>query len=260
MNKLLMLEMSCAFLFVGMIVCSYVCYRFGQRSTKDGKAQTEVTGVVSGAVFALLGLLIAFTFSGANTRFDARRQLIVQEVNAIESMHGRLDLLPAAAQPALKGLLQDYAASRAALYDKLSDPEATKAELATAARLGKALWQGILAATAEPQYASARALLVNAMDDMLDIVTLRSAAIRSHPPLSIWAMLFLIAFACAGLTGHRAGVTRNHWSFNHVLLAAVLTCVLYVILDIEHPRHGLVRLDGENHSLVELAHLLKQAK
>ena len=56
-------------------------------------------GAVEGAVF---GLLIAFTFSGAGTRFDTRRQLVVEETNAIGTAYLRLDLLPAALQPSLR--------------------------------------------------------------------------------------------------------------------------------------------------------------
>ncbi len=59
-------------------------------------------GAVEGAVFGLVGLLIAFTFSGAGTRFDTRRQLVVEETNAIGTAYLRLDLLPAALQPALR--------------------------------------------------------------------------------------------------------------------------------------------------------------
>ena len=56
-------------------------------------------GVIEGAVFALLGLLLAFTFSGAATRFEGRRHLIVEEANDIGTAYLRVDLLPADAQP-----------------------------------------------------------------------------------------------------------------------------------------------------------------
>ena len=52
------------------------------------------TGPVEGAVFALFGLLVAFSFSGAAERFDVRRQLIVEEANAIGTAYLRIDLTP----------------------------------------------------------------------------------------------------------------------------------------------------------------------
>lgn len=70
-------------------------------------------------------------------------------------------------------------------------------------------------------------------------------------------MLFVIALACAGLTGYRAAVSKHPGCFYHILLAAITASVLYVTLDIEYPRYGLVRLDTVNHVLVELANTMK---
>ncbi len=94
MNRTLVAEIACISLFLGMSLFSIICYRFGHRRRQEEDAPSEVSGAIIGAVFALLGLLIAFTFSGAYSRFDARRQLIVQEANAIGTAYLRLDLLP----------------------------------------------------------------------------------------------------------------------------------------------------------------------
>jgi len=42
---------------------------------------------VEAAVFGLMGLLIAFTFCGADTRFESRRNPHVDEVDAIETAY-----------------------------------------------------------------------------------------------------------------------------------------------------------------------------
>jgi len=71
-------------LFAGMLLLLDVGRRIGvHRRVADPDGAQAGTGAVDGAVFALLGLLVAFTFSGAATRFDARRSLIVQETNDI---------------------------------------------------------------------------------------------------------------------------------------------------------------------------------
>ena len=72
-------------------------------------------------MFALFGLLIAFTFSGGASRLDTRRQLIAEEANAIGTAYLCLDLLPASDQPALRGLFRDYLDSRLAVYRKLPE-------------------------------------------------------------------------------------------------------------------------------------------
>ena len=101
---------------------------------------------MDGAVFALLGLLVAFTFSGAASRFDARRHLIVEETNAIGTAYLRLDLLPASAQPALRDLFRRYLDSRLEVYRKLPDLDAAKAELARSTQLQGEIWSQAVAA------------------------------------------------------------------------------------------------------------------
>jgi hypothetical protein len=257
MNRTLIAEIACISLFLGMSLLSFICYRFGHRKRQEEDAPPEVSGAIIGAVFALLGLLIAFTFSGAYSRFDARRQLIVQEANAIGTAYLRLDLLPVAGQAPLREKFRAYAASRAVLYEKLTDASATMSEIAKAGALQKEIWTLSVAASKDPQYHSARILLLPALNEMIDIVTTRTVAIQTHPPLLVWAMLFVIALSCAGLTGYRASASGRPGYLYHILLAVITACVLYVILDIEYPRYGLVRLDTVNHVLVELAKTMK---
>jgi hypothetical protein len=96
-------------LFLGMLLFLEIGRRIGVRRMKDdSEAGAEGIGAVDGAVFAVLGLLIAFTFSGATARFDSRRQLIVEETNDIGTAYRRLDLLPAHAQPALRDSFRRY--------------------------------------------------------------------------------------------------------------------------------------------------------
>jgi hypothetical protein len=257
MSQTLMTEIACVSLFVGMLFLSIICYRLGRLRRREVDAASEVSGAIVGAVFALFGLLIAFTFSGAYSRFDARRQLIVQETNAIGTAYLRLDLLPISAQGPLREKFRAYATSRAALYNKLPDASAASTELARANVLQKDIWVHAVAASKDPQYHSARLLLLPALNEMIDIVTTRTVAIQTHPPLLIWGMLFVIALACAGLTGFRAGISGRPAYFYHIVLAAITACVLYVTLDVEYPRYGLIRLDTVNHVLVELAETMK---
>ncbi len=85
-------------LFAGMLLLLDIGRRIGaRRRAQDAGGAGAGTGAVEGAVFALLGLLVAFTFSGAASRFDARRALVVEEANAIGTAYLRLDLLPASA-------------------------------------------------------------------------------------------------------------------------------------------------------------------
>lgn len=257
MNRMLMVEMACVALFVGMFLVSIICYRLGSLRQQKEDSVPEVSGAIIGAVFALLGLLIAFTFSGAYSRFDMRRQLIVQEANAIGTAYLRLDLLPPSAQGPLREKFREYTASRAALYEKLGDTRAAGTELVRANGFQKEIWTQAVAASAGPENQAARILLLPALNEMIDIVTTRSIAIETHAPLLIFGTLFLLALACSALTGYRAGIAGRPGHLYNLLLAAIVAGVLYLILDIEYPRHGLIRLDTVNRVLEELAQTMR---
>jgi hypothetical protein len=94
-------------LFLGMLLLLETGRRIGQRRlAHDSESARQGLGAVDGAVFALLGLLIAFSFSGAAGRFDNRRQLVMAEANNIGTAYLWIDLLPAGAQPALRELFR----------------------------------------------------------------------------------------------------------------------------------------------------------
>ncbi len=126
-------------IFAAMLGCLEIGRRYGARRRAQDP-EGAGAGVVDGAVFALLGLLVAFTFSGAASRFDERRKLIIEEANAIGTAYLRLDLLPAAAQGELRARFRDYLDSRLAVYRALPDLDKAKAELARASRLQQEIW------------------------------------------------------------------------------------------------------------------------
>lgn len=257
MNPEIVYEIACAALLFGMLLVSNIGHRFGRRRLERDDTISDVSGAIIAAMFALLGLLIAFTFSGAYSRFDARRQLIVKEANAISTAYLRLGLLPAHEQALLQEKFREYAASRAALYEKLSDNKATVEELAKAATLQKDIWTLAVAASSSAANPSVRMLLLPALNEMIDIVTIRTVAIGAHPPVIIFLTLSGIALICAGLTGYRGGKSIHPGQIYYILLAIVTAYVLFLILDIEYPRHGLVRLEKANRVLVELEETLR---
>ena len=109
-------------LFLGMLILLETGRRIGIRHlAHDSEGARNGLAVVEGAVFSLLGLLIAFTFSGAASRFEGRRHLIVEEANNIGTAWLRIDVLPAPAQPALREMFRQYLDSRLGMYQKLPD-------------------------------------------------------------------------------------------------------------------------------------------
>lgn len=257
MNYTVFAVITCTTLFGGMLLVSNVAYRLGRRRFQKGETSSESTGLVSGAIFSLMGLLIAFTFYGAYSRLDIRRQLIVQEANAIGTAYLRLDLIPSAARAPLREKLQKYAVSRAVLFEKLTNVPAALSEIAKSIKLQKEIWTLAVAATNGPESHTGRMLLLPALNEMIDIATTRTIAMQAHPPLLIFLTLYVFAVICAGITGHRAGATAQTANLYSLAFAFVTALILYLILDIEYVRYGLIRLDKVNNVLVELAKMMQ---
>jgi hypothetical protein len=246
-------------LFLSMLILLEVGRRIGvRRLAQDPEGAEAGVGTVEGAVFALLGLLIAFTFSGAASRFDTRRQLIIEETNDIGTAYLRLDLLPMDAQPELREKFRQYLDARLEVYRKLPDFAAAKEEIVKANRLQVEIWrQSVAASRAQGASAAAPMLLLPALNAMIDITTTRIMAMQVHPPMVIFALLFGLALASSLLVGYgMAGSKARNWL--HMLgLAFVMAVSVYVILDIEYPRLGFIRIDAFDQALVELRESMK---
>jgi len=227
----------------------------GRRRAHDEEAANG-GGTIEGAVFALFGLLIAFTFSSAAARFDHRRELILSEANAIGTAYLRVDLLPAEAQPALRVLFRQYVESRLATYRKPANVAATGAELERSAALQAAIWNAAVSAARATGNPATQTLVVSALNDMIDIATTRLAATRTHVPNAIMAMLLGLALAASLVAGHAMGGRR--WSWFHALaFALVATATIYVVVDLEYPRLGFIRVDDADRLLREVLQGMK---
>ena len=163
-------------LFFGILLSWEIGRRIGLRQKAQDPKWAAGVGIVEGAVFGLMGLLLAFTFSGASARFDQRRQLIVEEVNDIGTAYLRLDLLRAEARHKLQEGFRQYVEARLNTYRKLPDVEAAEAEHARALQLQGDIWTQAVAACREAESPQATMLLLPALNAMIDISTTRTLA------------------------------------------------------------------------------------
>ena len=245
---------SAACLFAGMLLLSEIGRRLVMaRRTRDPEGVSKGGGAAEAGVFGLLGLLIAFTFSGAASRFEDRRHLINDEANAIGTAYLRLDMLPTDAQPAIRDLFRRYADVRATAYRNTSDLTATTQQLAAGVALQTDIWSAALTACRRPEAPpQAAILLLPALNEMIDITTTRETATRNHPPAVVFLLLGGLCLIGALLVGHGAS-PDSRWSWFHpVVFAAALSVTVYVIVDIEFPRLGLIRVDADDSVLIDV--------
>lgn len=240
-------------LFLGILACLELGYRAGRRAAeKHPEWAHEGIGVIEAAIFGLLGLLLGFSFAGGTSRLDARRQLIVQEANAIGTAYLRLDELPAAQQPEMRRLFRDYLETRLRVYRALPNLKAAEQQLARANLQQQEIWSNAVTGSRQDPTQNAARLLLPALNDMIDVTTARTIALHTRLPALIFALLVLVSLLSGLLAGY-AMAKRERPSRLHMLLyAGVIALTVYVVLDLDEPRAGFIRLDTAENALVQL--------
>ena len=238
--------------FVGITLGFTLGRRMGARAAKrDPAGFAKGNAAIDGAVYGLFGLLVAFTFSGAATRFDGRRELMGREANAIGTAYLRLDLLPDDVRESVKKKLRDYLDARIEMFTHAADRPVALGALGRGQRLQSEIWADAVAATHAPGGPPAIALLPP-LNEMIDITTTQRVAWETHPPKVVYAMLGVLAFITALLGGNAMAVAKARYSMHTIVYAVVLATTSYIISDLEYPRLGLIRVDTADQVLVDL--------
>ena len=242
-------------LFLILLLSSELGFRLGRyrRVHAEARQVSPDAGALTGIVYALLGLLIAFTFANATQRFDERRDLILKEANAIGTSYLRIDLLPQEAQPDLRALYRSYTRSRIDAYQSI------KTDIQEAKRLHQQgldeqqlIWQKTLPAAVATQNTSTQTLVINALNDMIDVANERLAATRKHPPAIIFIMLFVLSAVASALAGYNLAAKPRLPRVQIIVFALVLAGTMFVVNDLGHARIGLFTIEDADILLIEV--------
>lgn len=245
---------SAAALFLGMVIFSEAGRRLRiARLALDPEDTPRAVGLAEGAVFGLLGLTIAFTFTGSVTRFQDRRGLVTDEANAIGTAYLRLDLLPPDAQPEMQELFRQYLDLRLSTYLTAQQDAAALAKLAETEVVQEEIWTKAITRSLESgAHPDAGKLLLPALNDMFDIRTTRVMITQNHPPLIVYILLVGLSLTSAFLVGYGVSNSKGRAWLHTAVMAFVLALAFYAIIDIEYPRLGLIRADAADQVLIEL--------
>jgi hypothetical protein len=211
-------------------------------------------GTIEASLFGLLALLVGFTFAGAAARFELRRQQIPQEANALGTAWLRLDLLPEPDRTELRQLFRQYLDSRLRTFDLLPDVDAAQAEMQQTAKLQQRIWDRAVAGVKNTPADSAiiGTMVFPPMNEMFDIASTRTQTMLMHTPWLIYGMLMLVALVCALLAGYEMAGGKRRSLLHMAGFALVTGAALYMILDLEFPRTGMVQLESGDVVLQQL--------
>jgi hypothetical protein len=196
---------------------------------------------------ALLGLLLAFTFSMALNRYDDRRQAMVAETNAIGDLYTNASLAPEPGRSTLQALLASYASRRLDGRRRQvlrNDPERVTRE----AHQMHAQATAIVATIVEAR-SPITVPLVNTLNAVTSSYATYRAAYRERLPVIVLALLLLGSVIPAFLMG-RQGATNTVHKSGPLSFGLLVALVIYVTCDLNQPSGGLIIVGEE--PLVEL--------
>ena len=229
-------------LFAGLLVCLEFWFYLGKRARVRREEHPDQLATIQGATLGLLALLLGFSFALAAGRFNTRLDLITSEANAIGTAWLRCDLLPAAQRDEVRELLHRYTANRVAFYDARDD--ATLATVvAQAEALQAAMW-GVVADAAKSSPALAQVLLPP-FNEVIDMHGLRVAAMRRHMQVLLVVLLLASSLVSVASVGYGCGVAGKRNVLLTTALIFLIAGVLWAIIDMDHPRKGLIRADDK---------------
>lgn len=253
MSDFRLIQLLMPVVYVALLGALRAGIRLGNARLRDHPEDKGSSPPTDAAVFALLGLLIAFTFSGAAQRFDRRRELIVQESNAIGTAYLRLDLLPASVQPQLREEFRGYVDARLAFYRSLDQGEQAAQPYDRRSRaLQQSIWKQAIPAAAQASSPAPLMLVSASVNEMIDITSTRAMSLLMHPPIAIYVLLTLLALLTAVLAGFGMAPSERPSRLRVHGFALMFTLTVYVTLDMEYPRHGLIRVDSADQLLIDV--------
>jgi hypothetical protein len=236
-----MFELSTLFgLLVAMVAALEFGFRIGRRiagATHDD-ASSQV-GSIQAAVLGLLGLLLAFSFAAAGTRFLERQDLIVQEANAIGTAYLRAELLDEPMRSELRAALKEYTARRIEVSRTLRrglDPSALVEFERMHARMWRAARDGVVA---RRELAVA---LLEPVNEVIDLHATRVGAARKHIPVPVSVLLVACSLLAIAMIGYGCGLDEQRQLPLTLSLTILVVSALWITIDLDHSREGLLQV------------------
>jgi hypothetical protein len=231
---------QCVF-FALMLSAAEVGFRLGSKVAASTPADTKPQiSTVEAAVLGVLALLLGFTMSMAVSRFEARRQLVRDEANAINASCLRAQLLPAPEGPEIARLLRQYIDVRVKYGTAGSDLELEGLRTQTV-QLQKQFWtRAVTYAQRDPNEVIAGSLL-HSLSDAIELEAARWVEFQNHVPESVIYVNIVVALLSVLLVGYTFGVNGGRNILSMYVLALCIALVLAVIIDLDRPRSGFIR-------------------
>ena len=228
-----------------LLASAEVGFHFGLRlhRAKDEARRGQVGGIQA-ALLGLLALLLSFTFSMSEARYEMRRALVLQEANAIGTTYLRAAFLPETRETSVENLLRRYVDARLAFHAAGEDEAKISAAEQQAAGIQRELWAHATAAAKENP-TPITATFVSALNETIDLDATRLNALHSRVPDAVRLLVLVVAICGCVVSGSAAGASGKRNGFTDFLLPMLIAVVITLISDIDRPSSGLIRINQQ---------------
>lgn len=221
-------------------------FRRGVRKRDAKDSFRSLMSGTGGAMLGLLGLLLGFTLSMAVSRWDTRRDVIVNEANAIGTFWLRAGLLEAPLRGDLRDALRHYTDARIALGDARADREALRAARDRSESLHTSMWSVIERASGPDRSNAVLSSLITAANEVIDLHELRLASIENYLPAPLFLLLFAVAALSMGFLAWAFGAANQGGRKAVMALGLLIGAVLLLIMDVNRPQRGRIEVGIES--------------
>ncbi|MDI1321609.1 MAG: hypothetical protein PSV36_02605 [Algoriphagus sp.] len=223
---------------------------------KNPELSKDDFGSISSSLLGLLALLLAFTFGMANSRFDDRRNLAIQEANAIGTAVLRADVFPDSMKNILKKQFEEYLEARIAFNQSGMDVDKMVEYYYKADGISAKIWMSVSDYAKKNPESTRTSEIIPAINEMIDITTSRRAAGEANIPSSIQLLLITLCVCSTFLMGYER---KNKFDVLVIIgFSLMLAFTVFTIIDMDRPRSGLVTMDEANSKIVDLRSLFKK--
>lgn len=248
-------SLSIAICLVTILLVIYIGTRMLIKYPAIAKHVPENLNPVESSLLGLLALLLAFTFNMSTSRYQSRREVLVQEANTISSVILRADLYPDSVRDVMRKDLKGYVEARIALYEAgLDTARINRSNLATE-QYFSSIWQLAIKQAKKAENILAANLMLPALNQMHEKATSRRSERMATVPDPILWILFTLCCVCSFIIAFRKHYTRAA-SIAGIIFSVMIATTVFLILDLDRPLRGLITIDVADAFLVELKKLL----
>ena len=239
--------------FAFMLAATEIGYHLGRKSETNTQEKTKsLVSTVGAAILAVLGLLLGFTMSMAVSRFEARKQLVLDEANAIRNSYLRTELLSAPEGTEMASILREYIDVRVQYGTTGNDPARLDSLHAQTLRLQNEFWKRAVAYGQKNLNPAAASLLLQSLNQSIDLESARWMELQDHVPENVIYVNGIVGMLAAILVGYTFGLNGGRHIFSICVMCLAVTLVLTLIIDLDQARSGLVRVSQQ--PMIDLQH------